>query len=281
MRKRDGRSFTFAYDALNRVTSKVVPDACVSGYACTNVSSSATRDVYYGYDLRGLQTAARFDSASGADAVTNAYDGFGQLSSSTTAMGGVSRTLSYQYNADGNRTRITHPDSNYVDYYREGLGRIYYTSLNGSAPLFYPPYDAAGRTSVLYRWASGAWNNYTAYGYDTISRLTSAANVVTSSGYNVTSTFGYNPASQVTTRGRSNDAYAFSGYVSVSRNYTTNGLNQYATVGGNSYGYDSNGNLTADGTAMDTVVRGRSATIARSGSNIRISLRPTGPGSMP
>ncbi len=105
---------------------------------------------------------------------------------------------------------------------------------------------------MLYRWASGAWNNYTAYGYDTISRLTSAANVVTSSGYNVTSTFGYNPANQVTTRSRSNDAYAFSGYVSVSRNYTTNGLNQYATVGGNSYGYDSNGNLTADGTTAYT-----------------------------
>ncbi len=56
-----------------------MPDACVAGYACTNVPAAMTRDVYYSYDARGLQTAARFDSASGADAVLNSYDGVGRL----------------------------------------------------------------------------------------------------------------------------------------------------------------------------------------------------------
>ncbi|WP_187475438.1 hypothetical protein, partial [Salmonella enterica] len=89
------------------MTSKIVPDACVSGYACTNVPAAMTRDVYFSYDLRGLQTAARFDSASGADAVLNSYDGFGRISSTTTSMSGVSRTMSFLYDGDGNRTRIT------------------------------------------------------------------------------------------------------------------------------------------------------------------------------
>ncbi|HEX4693131.1 MAG TPA: hypothetical protein VH326_01150 [Sphingomonas sp.] len=55
LRKRDGRTFGYTYDALDRVTIKTVPGACVSGYACTTPPASAVRDVYYGYDARGQQ----------------------------------------------------------------------------------------------------------------------------------------------------------------------------------------------------------------------------------
>jgi RHS repeat-associated protein len=249
LRKRDGRTFTYAYDALNRMTAKIVPDACVAGYACTNVPASATRDVHYSYDLRGLQTAARFDSASGADAVTSGYDGFGRLTSSTTSMGGSSRTLDYAHDADGNRVRVTYPDGNVVNYYREGLGRLHYAELNWSVPLFYPSYDAAGRVSALYRLNlnSWSWANYTAYGHDGISRLSSMASVFTSDAYNIATTFEYNPASQIVSRTRDTNVYAFTGYVGVSRTYSANGLNQYGSAGGVSFGYDANGNLTASG----------------------------------
>ena len=266
-RKRDGRTFTFTYDALGRMTSKIVPDACVSGYACTNVAPAATRDVYYSYDLRGLQLAARFDSATGSDAVTGIYDGFGRQTSSTTSMGGVSRTLVSAYDADGKRIRLTHPDGNYLNYYREGLGRVYYADLNGSVPLFYPPYDAAGRVSVLYRWVGGGWGNYAIYGYDGTSRLTSIANAYTSGG-NVTSTFTYNPVSQIVNRTRDNSAYAFTAYASVSRSYVTNGLNQYTTVGANGYGYDSNGNLTSDGGISYTYDAENRLVVTSSGANL-------------
>ncbi|MES2057808.1 MAG: RHS repeat-associated core domain-containing protein [Pseudomonadota bacterium] len=49
-------------------------------------------------------------------------------------------------------------------------------------------------------------------------------------------------------RTRSNGAYEFNGYSTVSRNYAVNGLNQYTTGGPASFGYDANGNLTSDGT---------------------------------
>jgi YD repeat-containing protein len=41
LRKRDGRIITYAYDALNRMTSKTIPDG-------SSLPSWATRDVYYG-----------------------------------------------------------------------------------------------------------------------------------------------------------------------------------------------------------------------------------------
>jgi RHS repeat-associated protein len=270
LRKRDGRSFTYSYDALNRITSKIVPDACVSGYACTNVAWTAARDVYYDYDLHGLQTAARFDSASGTDAVTSTYDGFGQLSSSTTTMGGIGRTLTYQYDADGNRTRVMYPDGNYINYYREGLGRLYYADLNSATPLFHTPYDAAGRVSVLYRWIASAanWANYTAYGYDGISRLANMVSGFTSGGYNVTSTFAYNPASQITSRTRDNDAYRYTGYSTYSRSYAANGLNQYAAIDSTPYGYDSNGNLTSDGAYAYTYDAENRLVVTSAGANL-------------
>ncbi len=104
LRKRDGRTLTYSYDALNRMTVKAVSGACVAGYACTTPPSWAVRNVYYSYDLRGLQTFARFDSTSGADRVSNIYDGFGGLTSSTVVMSGVSRTVGRSYDANGNRT---------------------------------------------------------------------------------------------------------------------------------------------------------------------------------
>ncbi|WP_066798435.1 RHS repeat domain-containing protein [Sphingomonas soli] len=235
--KRDGNYIDYSYDAANRVTLK-------------NISVGTSADVYYGYDLTGAQTHARFVSHSG-QGVTSAYDGFGRQVTSSTDMGGTTRTLSYRYDANGNRVRMTFPDSNYVNYYREGLDRLYYAELN-STPLFYPPYDAAGRVSVLYRWIGSGWADSTVYGYDGISRLSSATTDLTGSSYDVTAGYAYNPASQIVTRTRSNDNYAYAGYATASTSYTANGLNQYSAVGAAGYTYDDNGNLTSDGTTSYT-----------------------------
>lgn len=54
-RKRDGRVITYAYDTLNRPTSKVVPDGCAPIQVGGCPAASATRDVYYSYDLLGHQ----------------------------------------------------------------------------------------------------------------------------------------------------------------------------------------------------------------------------------
>lgn len=241
LRKRDGRTITYTYDALNRMTSKVIPDGA-------GLPASATRDVYYGYDLSGLSLYARFDSASG-EGITNAYDGLGRLTSTTTNMGGTSRALSYQYNVGGARLRMTWPDGQYLTYVRDGLDRTTRLRLNGGVDLIMPQYDAAGRLSGLSRLNAAAadWGQNSQYGYDGVARLTSLTHAFTSSGHNVATTFAYNPASQVVTRTVNNSAYDFTGLVTVNRGYGTNGLNQYTWAGPASFTYDANGNLTSDG----------------------------------
>jgi RHS repeat-associated protein len=249
LRKRDGSTLGYTYDALNRVIVKTVPER--SGLAGTN-----TRDIYYGYDLQGHQTYVRFDSASG-QGLTMVWDGLGRLTSTTQALDGGSRTLSYLYDADGNRMRVTFPDANYVSYSYDGLDRPQQIQRNAGATLASYTYDAAGRRIAFTSGGAIA----TGYGYDGIGRVNIITNTLpNNSSYSydyrgacddaaghAAMAMCYNPASQITSLTRSNNAYAFIGSYNVNRSYTTNGLNQYTGAGSASFSYDANGNLTSDG----------------------------------
>ncbi|HEX8448218.1 MAG TPA: hypothetical protein VF652_01385, partial [Allosphingosinicella sp.] len=156
LRKRDGSVLAFHYDALGRMTVKIVPER--SGLAAIH-----TRDVYYGYDLRGLQTKAAFDSLAG-EGVASVYDGFGRLVSSTSSMGGVARTVGNAYDSDGNRTRIDHPGGAFFTYMLDGLGRPTWLHAQGNDPITGFTYDGLGRRSTM------AWGGIV-YGYDSAGRL--------------------------------------------------------------------------------------------------------------
>jgi len=228
LRKRDGQVIGYSYDALNRMTLKDIP-------------GSATADVYYGYDLRGLQLYARFGSASGAG-ITNTFDGFGRQISTTTNVGGTSRTLGYAYDADGNRTQLTYPDGHTMNYSYDGLDRRRLTLFDNATQFYSIVYDAQGR-----RESTNQASSYTSYGYDAVSRPASQSQSFASGSANTTTTLGYNPANQITQQTRSNSGYAFTGYATASTSYAANGLNQYTAVGAGALGYDANGNLTSTG----------------------------------
>lgn len=232
LRKRDGSTITYQYDALNRNTVKVVPERA-------GLSATHTRDVYYGYDLRGLQTYARFDSTSG-EGLTFAYDGFGRLVTTTQAIDGASRTLTAQYNKNGARTDLTYPDGNSVQFYFDGLDRMTVMARGGIGIAGYT-YNNRGLRSQI---GSGSW---TYFAYDAVGRLNGLNQDIAGASYDVNYTYGYNPASQMVTRTTSNDGYVYTGDVNVNRGYAVNGLNQYTVAGPASFSYDANGNLTGDG----------------------------------
>jgi RHS repeat-associated protein len=239
LRKRDGTTLTYSYDALNRMTVKVVPER-------GNLLASSTRDVHYGYDLRGLQLYARFDSASG-EGVTNSYDGFGGQLSSSIAMGGVTRTLTYQYDRNGNRTRITHPDNQWFQQDYDELDRPSWLSWQGSGHIAYINRDGDGRPANVNRGNGSS----ASFSYDGARRLSGMSFALGGAPDNVAWTYTYNPASQIASVTRDNDAYAWTAHYAVNRPYTTNGLNQYTGAGtgagATSYAYDANGNLISDG----------------------------------
>ena len=67
----------------------------------------------------------------------------------------------------------------------------------------------------------------------------------------VTFGFGYNPAGQIVTNTRSNDAYSFLA-ANESTSSTVNGLNQLVTHGGAAISHDTKGNLISDGATTFT-----------------------------
>ncbi len=236
MRRRDGSTITYQYDALNRMIVKAVPER--SGLAATH-----TRDVYYDYDLRGLQTIARFDSL-GGDGLATIFDGFGRAVSTSLRMDGVKRTIQRAFDPNGNVTRITHPDGAFFGMSYDGLNRMVGASPNGGAQFVTINYDDRGRRGSIVR-----GNSSTGYNYDPSSRLTGLTQQFASGNLNLTETLGYNPASQIVSQIRSNSAYAYTGYTIGSSAYAVNGLNQYLTVGPATLAYDPNGNLINDGSS--------------------------------
>jgi RHS repeat-associated protein len=239
LRKRDTTTITYAYDALNRLTEKHAPVSQTGG---------AAYDVYYGYDLRGLQTYARFGSHSGLG-ITNEYDGAGRLAATTTNMDNVARRTPFQYDANSNRTQMGDTSSN-TGFSYDGLDRLETVSGTGT-PMVRLTYGVNGQRATLAT-LGGSTVTTTSYGYDGGSRLTSIAHDLGGTSGDHTLTFQYNPASQIRTRTGTNDSYAFTSLYNVDRAYALNGLNQFVSTSSSgqqsaAFLYDSNGNLQSDG----------------------------------
>lgn len=102
-------------------------------------------------------------------------------------------------------------------------------------------YDAQLRRTSLTR-GNG---DVSAYGYSQASRLISLNHDLAGSANDANWAFGYNVAGQMISR---SFAEAYERNVdALSQSYTANGLNQYASVGGNALNYDTRGNLVSDG----------------------------------
>lgn len=166
--------------------------------------------------------------------------GAGRHCSSETTGG---RTLSYVYDADGDRTSITWPDTGgnalTITYNYDVLQRVS-KILNGGSSIAAYGYDAYGRRSSIVR-ASGAGAG-TTYGYDGADRISSLAQSLTGAAA-VTYTLGHDPAGALVSSEVTNTAYAWRpGSASVA--YTANGLNQYTTINppgaANTYSQDAN-----------------------------------------
>lgn len=226
-RLRDGRLISLTYDNLGRLTLKDTP---------------TERDVTYAYDNAGRATS--ITSLSGRN-VSFGYDALGFLLSETSVLG----AKSMQYDTGGRMTRLAWPDGLAINYDYLTTGEVSAVRENGATSgtgvLGTYAYDNLGDRTSLTR-GNGT---VTSYAFDPLSRLSSLAHDVAGSAQDVTTTFTYNPASQIASVTRSNDSYAWNGHANTNRVYGVNGLNQLTTAGGAALAYDGRGNLTNSGSA--------------------------------
>ncbi|MGH8574364.1 MAG: RHS repeat-associated core domain-containing protein, partial [Gammaproteobacteria bacterium] len=163
LRKRDGSTLNYSYDALSRMTQKTVT---------ASPTGAAGYSVHYGYDLRGLQGFARFGSL-GGPGIANAWDALGRLASSTTNMDGTNRTFASQYDRNSNRIGLTGDGGYHAVFEHDGLDRLTaYREGDSGTLIAQLAYDNQGRRISLAR-GSGPLASTVSYGYDSISRLSS------------------------------------------------------------------------------------------------------------
>jgi hypothetical protein len=78
----------------------------------------------------------------------------------------------------------------------------------------------------------------TSYSYDGASRLSQLVQNPAGTAHDLTLDFRYNPAGQITRNTRSNDLYSWTGHGSGTTSSVPNGLNQLASHGGVTLGFD-------------------------------------------
>jgi RHS repeat-associated protein len=232
-RLRDGNGIGYSYDALDRLTAVDLPNIAWGEY-----------DWSYTYDNLSRPATA----ASGNQQVlTYSHDALGRLISEHSNFYGT--IAASQYDAAGRRTRLTWRDGFYVDYDYNLTGEVTAIRENGATSgigvLGIYIWDNLGRRVSITR-GNGTTTNYV---YDAASRLHQLAQDLAGTGDDLVLGFGHNPAGQIVSNTRSNDAYAWTGHYAVNRNYTADGLNQYTAAGTVTPTYDARGNLTSAGGA--------------------------------
>lgn len=235
-RKRNGVTINYQYDNNNRLIQKDFADD--------------TKDICFDYDLRGLQTNARFGSVTLScygKGIVNSYDGFGRLISTANTMAST-KTISYQYDDNGNREKITHPDGTAFVYGFDGVNRVNSLSQGGNA-LIGLTYGVDGRRSELSRTGGAA----TTYKFDDLLRLEKIDQKFSNTTDNLATTFQYSPANQIIELNYSNTLYHYKGNENRTGVYVANGLNQYERINGQPIAHDDQkGNLTNDGSTLYT-----------------------------
>ncbi len=183
-RRRSGDSIGTPRDALGRVTLKDVP--------------ATAEDVYFAYDNQGRVLSARLRQSRAVAASCRPTTGLDVLSTRTV----FGRQLSYLYDLLGRRTRLTHPDGFYVTYGYSNVDELTSVRDSTGATLATYGYDGLGARTSLTR-PNGASTSYVP---DAAKRLQQLTQDLSGTSFDLTETFTYNPAGQISSKTVSNDA---------------------------------------------------------------------------
>ncbi|NMG35575.1 hypothetical protein GRF61_14090 [Azoarcus sp. TTM-91] len=184
------------------------------------------------------------------------------------------KTLTYQYDAAGNRTQLTWPETSfYVTTTFDALNRPTAIKELGTTPLATYAYDDLSRRTTV----TLGNGTTTSYGYSPEGTLASLGHDLAGTAQDQSYTYTRNPLREIASHSWSNDLYQWAGAANGTQSYTANGLNQYTAAAGSTLSYDTKGNLSGDGVWTYTYdVDNRLKTAAKTGYSATLSYDAEG-----
>jgi RHS repeat-associated protein len=271
-----GRTTTFGYDALNRLTS-------------VDYSDAGTADVSYAYDADGNRTSM----TDGTGTTSYTLD---ELGRPTLVTSPGPKTVGYRYDLDGNRTKLVYPDATAVTYAYDKAGRpsgltdwaarsvAYAFTPDGQLKTVANPntttatnaFDNARRLTQVHNQAASATVTLHTYTLDAAGTRTAVAeSLAPVGGGSLTGnsvTYSYDKLYRLLGDGTRTYAYDPVGNRTsltdgTTTAYTYDRADRVLTAGAVSYTVDANGNLVARGSeafTYDQANRLTSATVGGS-----------------
>lgn len=228
LRKRSAAVIKFEFDELQNLIKKDIPN-------------STSLDVYYKYNLLGLQTSAKFGSHTG-EGLDYEYNAFSEKVEEKSTLFGKTYVIKSSYDKNGNRKNITYPDSKTFGFQYDNLDRLTILKSPNNTNLLEQYYDLDGDLAAILR-KNG---KHTELDMDGVGRLTRLQHYLTNSIDSIRYGFSHTPSGQIANIALSNIGYSYSP-TNTDHNYISNGLNQYSSINGTSVTHDSNGNLKTYG----------------------------------
>ena len=224
---RKGQVASHTYDALDRLT--------FVGFGTTGTPPTYASSLATTFDAGDRATSI---VNSGAGTISRTFDLLGRLTQEVTPEG----TINYTYDAAGRRATMQVVGQTSVWYTYDNADRL--TGIAQGTASVSLAYDSADRRSSL-TLPNGI---VVEYGYDDDSQLTGLTYKFGGTTFG-NLTYAYDAAGQRSSVG---GTYARSNLPAALTSATYDDANQIATWAGTSFSYDSNGNLTSDGSQSYT-----------------------------
>lgn len=193
-------------------------------------------------------TTSTFDNTLVRDLRNYGYDVASRLTSDRWrpegTSGSVDLTLSYQYDADSNRTRITWPDAQFAAYTYDAAGRPITASFGGRTAT--RAYDSLSRLTSVTR-TNGTSSTYT---YEIDSDLATLTHAFASGSTPGSATWGFtsDASAKVTGITISAPVLGWTPPTNYGRTYgAASNLNQVTSENGVPVTWNTEGNMTSDG----------------------------------
>jgi RHS repeat-associated protein len=244
----NGNTINYSYDLANRLTGKTMPDHAVAyGYdGVDNLTSAADNDstISMSYDLAGrLTSVTTGGSVLSVATISYTYDANGNRISMVDVQNGIT---SYQYDVLNRLTSITNPQGEAVSFTYDFLNRrTGVTSPNGVQTGY--SYDAANRLLSLVHQISGVNIESFSYDHDKVDNRTSMTDLSGNHAYGYDQVYRLisathpqpsNPAELYTYDAVGN---RLSSVQNPTWSYDSN--NRLLSFNGSSFTYDNNGNM--------------------------------------